>query len=294
MHDADAAAHDAPPHDAPSNAAPPFEIRNVRFPVEPTRIPRDWHGGRRAVSRFFDNLSIFFPAGERFFVTAVNAHREHVTDEALARDVRLFAGQEGCHGREHVRYNDMLRAHGYPVDAMEGRVVRLLARVTRVTKKRWRLAITCALEHFTALMAHMILSDARMLAGADPVMAALWRWHAAEENEHKAVAFDVYRAAGGTYPERALIMAAATVIFWAKVLEHQVRLARVDGTLFSVREWAALVRYLFVEPGGMLRLLKPYLAYYRPSFHPWQLDNSALLEQWKAEYASSPVYRSAA
>jgi predicted metal-dependent hydrolase len=114
-----------------------------------------------------------------------------------------------------------MRAARYPVEAM-GAGERLLARATRRTTPRGRLAATSALEHFTALLAHFVLSDPRLLEGAHPVMAALWRWHAAEENEHKAVAYDVYRQTGGGYIERAAAMAIATVIFWAKVVEHQI------------------------------------------------------------------------
>jgi uncharacterized protein len=65
---------------------------------------------------------------------------------------------------------------------------------------------------------------------------------------------------------------------------------RLDGTLWSVREWGRLVRFLFVEPGGMLRLLPKYLDYFRPRFHPWDHDNRALLEAWKDELASTPEY----
>ena len=248
---------------------PTLEVRNLRFAVE-SGVPRAWHGGRRSVTVFFDNLSIFFPAGERFFIASVNAHRGQVKDAKLLADVRTFAGQEGCHSREHVRWNQALAARGYPIEAMEGRVERLLERVARRTPKRWQLGITCALEHFTALMAELLLRHPALLEGADPNMADLWRWHATEESEHRAVAFDVFRAAGGTYVERALTMVGATVIFWAKVLEHQVRLMSVDGIASSPREWAALARFLFVRPGGMLGLVGPYLRYYRPGFHPWK------------------------
>jgi uncharacterized protein len=86
-------------------------------------------------------------------------------------------------------------------------------------------------------------------------------------------------------------MVFATIIFWAKVFEHQVRLMHVDGTLWSAREWVALYRYLCVSPGGLQRLIPAYLDYYRPSFHPWQHDNRALLEAWKGELQTSSVYR---
>jgi predicted metal-dependent hydrolase len=269
--------------------APELQVRNLRFDVS-DEVPRYWHGGKRSVSLFFDNLSVFFPAGERFFIAAVKAHAGQLTDPKLIEQTRAFCAQEGIHSREHIRYNEMLRGHGYPVEAMERRVERLLAGATRRTTPRGRLAATCALEHFTALLAHFLLSDDRLLEGAHPVMAALWRWHAAEENEHKAVAYDVYRQTGGGYIERALAMIFATVIFWAKVFEHQVRLMRAEGLLFSGREWYALFRFLFIHPGGIHRMFWPYLEYYRPSFHPWQLDNRSLLDAWKAELEASPSY----
>jgi predicted metal-dependent hydrolase len=38
------------------------------------------------------------------------------------------------------------------------------------------------------------------------------------------------------------------------------------------------LNFLFVDPGGMFKLWRKWLDYYRPSFHPWDLDNRQLLE----------------
>jgi predicted metal-dependent hydrolase len=260
------------------------EARNRSFDVD--AAPRHWNGGRRAVTNFLDGLSIFFPVGERFFVASVNAHRSCVKDAELQRAVRAFCAQEGFHGREHDRYNAMLASRGYPVAALEAKVERLLARIERVLPPRARLAATCALEHFTSLMARALLGDPRTLEGADPAMAALWRWHAAEEIEHKTVAYDVFEAAGGTWAERCTIMALATVIFWAKVIEHQLRFMRSDGILASPREWASLLRFLFVAPGWVPGLVRPYFQYYRRGFHPSQIDDRALLDEWRTTGAA--------
>lgn len=257
----------------------PIIPRDLRFAVED--LPRYWHGGRRSVTIFFNNLSVFFPEGERFFITSVKAYAERAEALGLGPAVRAFCQQEGYHSREHVRYNEAVAAHGYPVAEMEGRVKRLLRGVRRRAPRRRQLAVTCALEHFTAIMAHLLLSDDRMLKGAPPAMAALWRWHAAEENEHKAVAFDLFTAVRGRYIERVVVMLVATVIFWFKILEQQARMMAADGILTSWREWAALGRFLFVEPGGMRPLFWHYLTYYRPGFHPWDLDNRDLLRAWQ-------------
>jgi predicted metal-dependent hydrolase len=265
------------------NALP--EVRNLRFALT-GGIPRHWLGGRRSATTFFDNLSVFFPLGERFFVASVHAHEDHVTDPKLRAAMRAFCGQEGVHSREHVRYNEMLTSKGYPVPEMESRVKRILTRVARRAPPRRQLAITCALEHFTALLGQLVLTDPRILDDADATMAALWRWHSAEENEHKSVAYDVYEAVGGTYNERVLIMLATTVVFWGKVLEQQARMMKVDGTASSPREWAELVRFLFVEPGGMFGVARHYFDYFRPDFHPDDIDSAALTEAWKETYAA--------
>ncbi|MBX3250119.1 MAG: metal-dependent hydrolase [Myxococcales bacterium] len=265
-----------------ADSQPSIEVRNRSFPIGPA-IPRDWHGGRRSVSRFFDNLSVFFPEGERFFMRSLQAFRHVVADDpAMRRAIRDFCAQEGIHGREHERYNASVRDAGYPVEAMEARVTRLLAFVQRVLPKRAQLGATAALEHFTALMGHVILERPEIFADAHPTMRELWLWHAAEENEHKAVAYDVYLAAGGNYPERAVIMALASIIFWAKVIEHQARLMRVDGDLFSPRAHAELLRFLWLEPGGMGKMWRLWLEWFRPSFHPNDIDSGPLLEAWRA------------
>jgi uncharacterized protein len=263
------------------HAQPTLEVRNPKFAIGDD-VPKQWHARSRSVTAFFNNLSSLFPVGERFFIASVKAHRDRVSDETLLAAIEGFCGQEGIHGREHVRYNRMLIDQGYPVAEMEESVVSLLSFVSSVLPMRSQLAATCALEHFTALLAEVILGEPKLLEEAHPVMAELWRWHAAEENEHKSVAFDVYEAAGGWYGERVAIMWLATVVFWAKVFEQQARLMRADGDLFSPGAWGSLVDYLFFRPGGMFRLARLYLAYYRPGFHPTDIDATALLERWKA------------
>lgn len=268
---------------AEGSQRPPIEVRNLRFAV--SDAPRYWHGERRAVSIFFDNLSIFFPAGERFFMTSVKRYQKRLDDEALLRDVIAFCGQEGIHGREHERYNEVIAARGYPVEAMEARVVRLLAFAKRTMFPRWQLGITCALEHLTATLGQEVLSNDRILEGAHPAMAALWRWHAAEETEHKSVAFDVFEAVHGTYAERAATMVIASGFFWVKVIEQQARMMHADGCLGSASAWGSLARFLFIHPGGMHRLALAWLDYFRPGFHPSDRDSSDLLARWRARAA---------
>jgi hypothetical protein len=268
-------------------------VRNLRFALDGA-IPKYWHGGRRSPTIFLDNLSVFFPAGERFFVRAVRAHQDFVKDEALMKDLRTFCAQEGVHSREHERMNEVVRAHGYPIEDMEKRVEAVLNRVTERSSDILQLGVTCALEHFTALMGELLLGNRGLLEGAHPSMVALWNWHAAEENEHKNVAFDVFKAAGGSYPMRALTMIGATFIFWTKVIEQQARMMKTDGIHLSVAEWMGLVRFLFIKPGGLAPLFPLWLEYFRPNFHPSQIESDGLVEEWRREFARDAVYAQSA
>jgi predicted metal-dependent hydrolase len=274
--------------EVPMPQASTLQVRNLRFALDES-IPRFWHAAGRSVTTFYNQLSILFPAGERFFVASVKAQRQHLCDPELQRQVRLFCGQEGVHAREHVEYNAMLRGQGYPIPAMERRVERILGLVARVLTLRGQLAATCALEHFTATLGELLLSDPRKLADAHPTMAALWRWHSAEEIEHRAVAFDVYKAVGGGYLRRAVIMLLATIIFWAVVILQQAQMMHADRMLFSIREWRALIRYLFIKPGGMGRVFRLSLHYYRPDFHPQQRNLDPLVQAWQTAQSQVPA-----
>lgn len=254
-------------------------IRNARFSLDD--VPRAWLGGRRAVSIWFDNMSTLFPLGERFFVQTVKHYMPMLEDPALREAAQQFCGQEAMHGREHERYNDRSRSFGYPVDRMEAHTKRLLGLARKVFTPRQQLGVTVALEHYTALMGHTALGHPGILADADATMRALWRWHAVEENEHKAVAFDVFQAVGGTYGERVGTMAITTLFFWYAVLYQQTLMMRAEGILGSVSEWRSLVDYLFRNPGGMGQMFVMAAEYFRRDFHPNDFDSAALLAEWR-------------
>ena len=90
------------------------------------------------------------------------------------------------------QFNKRALEAGYDLSALEARVERRLA-ISRAAGRRSSTSPRpCALEHFTAILAHQLLGNPRHLAGADPESAALWRWHAIEEIEHKGVAYDTW------------------------------------------------------------------------------------------------------
>lgn len=261
-----------------------IEVRDLRFPLD--SVPRDWHPAGLAVTAYWDQLSVFFPVGETFFVRSVRHYAGQLPEGPLREEVAAFSAQEGIHAREHVSYNTHLANQGLPINRLEGIVRAILGRTQRVLSPRKQLAITCALEHFTSLMGEFILARTDTLEGADPTMKQLWRWHAAEENEHRSVAFDVYKAVGGTWFERSRLMVLTSIFFWGLVTLQTVVFMKHRGALFSAREWWKLFRFSFIEPSALGSLIRPWFSYFARDFHPAQRGGLELVEAWKRSVAA--------
>ena len=263
--------------------------RDVKFDVDGCDV-RTWHPHGLHVAHFFNALSLFFPEGESFFIDSVRHYRDRIRSAKLQGEVQGFLGQEAMHSREHRRYNAALAAAGLPAKELDEELRTILDEVRGRFGPEEALAMTIALEHFTAIMADVALSDDRTFAGADPRFAAVWRWHAIEETEHKAVAYDVYREVVGTgrraYWRRVRVMLLTTIGFWADVTRYTIRLARADGAGADVRGWWRLFSFLWVKPGGMWRMWRLWLDYFKRDFHPWQHDNRRHVEEWKEAYAA--------
>jgi len=243
----------------------------------------DWFGDHPFKTAWFNAMSITFPLGEKFFIDSVRHFADRIEDPTLQAHIRGFCGQEGFHRREHQRYNETLcRARGYRLDVMEGRLENNIRRAYRFMSPPQRLAATAALEHITAIMAESALSaDSPMIDEAPDAMRALWQWHAAEELEHKSVAFDVYRAVGGTERMRKRAMRQATFFLLLDVLMGVVHMLRKDGKLWHLRLWADGWKFLFFKGGILRRVWPAYKEYYRDGFHPWHRDTRALLAYWQ-------------
>jgi predicted metal-dependent hydrolase len=244
----------------------------------------DWFGNHAFKTAWFNAMSITFPLGEKFFIDSVRHFVPQIEDPKLAEDIRGFCGQEGFHRREHQRYNEALcRLRGYDLQLMEGRLERNIRRAYMFMSPLQRLAITASIEHITAIMAESALSDDDpMLGHADSAMQALWQWHAAEEMEHKAVAFDVYRAVGGTEKMRRRAMRQSTFFLALDIGLGLVHMLRRDKNLWNLRLWREGWEFLFFKGGILRRVWPAYKEYYRVGFHPWDRDTRPLLESWQA------------
>jgi len=232
-------------------------------------IPRFWLGGDPFKTRFFEAMSMTFPDGERYFIDSVRRYRDQVADAELAAQVKSFMYQEGQHGMVHTQFNDRLRAQGIAVDKILDYARGKIEGFKRDFSPAFNLGKTAGAEHMTAMMAHGFFSTG-LLKDADPRVRAMFAWHAVEEIEHKAVAFDVYeKVARGGYWTRVLSMLHTSVLFSLHVLLITRYLLNVDGK-GGLRTWLKGLWWLYGWGGLYPRLMPHYLVYFLPSFHPWK------------------------
>jgi uncharacterized protein len=274
-------------------------------PTDLTITPRDrrfgrgastdrwWLGGNPVATALYNALSATFPKGEAFFVESVRNFREDVPPR-LESEIRAFVTQEVMHSREHVAFNKRAQDAGYDLTPLERRVDDRLALV-RSKPPIAALAATMALEHFTAILAHQLLSDPRHLAKADPESRALWRWHAIEEIEHKGVAYDTWLHATRSWPRfkrwsvKARVMLLVTRNFLVDRTAGTLELLRQDG-ITGPGAWARLFWYGWVRPGMFRKVFAAWASYFMPGFHPWNHDDRALIGQAESELKSEPAY----
>jgi len=250
-------------------------IRRMSFDWSQLR-DRRWFGGDPFLTHLVEALSLTFPLGERFFVDAVKRFRGELALLDMDADIRAFIGQEAHHGRAHETFNAWL-SEGVPDAAsLEARVARTLEEGRAKMSPMQQLAVTCALEHFTAVMAELLLGNAVLREKIHPDVRRLLVWHAIEETEHKAVAFDVYQKMGGSYVMRAIVMIDVTITLFATTGALQAQLMRASGS--SRKLGRALHTF-----GWLARIVPPYLAYYRPGFHPWDRNPLEALESARVE-----------
>ncbi len=240
-------------------------------------VPIDF-AGDPAISTFFVALSCLFPDGEKFFITSVRHYLDQIKDPLLLEQISGFIGQEGMHARQHIEFNRWLESRGYPIKKQLLRVKFGTSAMRRWLPKRLQLAITIAVEHFTASMASVTLNHGdEILAKWDPKARAVWEWHGIEEAEHKAVAYDVYMAIGGGYFLRSFSMFLGTLIFISQIVITQYSSLRATGNLKWQVIWQGSKTVW--HKNGLFRLMFPlWLTYFKPGFHPWQEDNRAQID----------------
>ena len=245
-------------------------------------IPKYWFGGNKIITHLENTFSILIPPGELFFIRSVRNYADRADeDPEFAKLVQAFIQQEGHHTRAHIEFNRHFAHHGIDVVREEAYAAKVMERASRWLPKKIQLGITVFFEHLTATGAHMLFAEPELAKQMDPEALRFWRWHAAEELEHKAVAFDLLRRAGGGYFTRMISVLVGLLWFGPAFAIMARRMIKADP--------APMTDEMRAQAKALDRLARKIqtpllLAYFKPSFHPWDQHDEAYV----AEFYASP------
>mgnify|MGYP000020572450 CR=1 FL=1 len=143
------------------------------------------------------------PAHIEPFLIKVMVKAKKVLDskhEQLHKDIEIFNKQEVQHCKQHVAFNKKLYELGYPEMAdLEEPYKNDYERFLKEKSLRFNVAYCEGFEAMGSAAAQVYFEDlAEYLDGADEEAMNLWKWHLAEEFEHREVCADVYRTLFGS------------------------------------------------------------------------------------------------
>ena len=235
-------------------------------------VPRRWFADLAVASHIVNGVNLLFPAGERFFVRSVHHYYDQIQDPLLREQVKGFFGQEGRHAQAHERFFEVMESQGYQIADFLAMYEKLMyGGLEPKVSPELRLAVTVALEHYTAIMAENVFREA-LLDRAHPTMRGLLLWHAAEEIEHRAVAFDVLKAVAPSYPLRMAGLAMATLAlggFWIAATGMLMKQDWDKGERGAVKAFRKVDKPGSIVDRVFLRGIREYI---RRDFHPSQND----------------------
>lgn len=280
--------------------------RQVKFDWQQSVL--HWLPNDAFASHIINEFSYLLQAGEFFFCRTFSQALPQVTDERLKADVQAFIRQEAIHARAHeVSIHQYLNTHGIDLAPFDRQNHWLFSHalgndpfgrpLPAALQKQWlilRVGVIAAVEHFTcAFGVYGLESSGWSREGVDPMVVDLFRWHGAEEIEHRTVAFDLYRHLGGNLPTRAVLMLVVVPILLGLIAQGTADMIAQDehypGTRTRAwqprfwRNWMASARRdNFVSPFWFIGHAMRFM---HPNYHPL---HEASTEQALAYIHASP------
>lgn len=274
---------------SPTPAGLHIQSRNRHFSSAAIERRR-WVGGDPFASAFFNALSVTFPKGEIFFIESLKKFRNRVPPK-LQSEIRAFIQQEATHSREHHCFNQHLGDCDLDISRLEQTVVDVVNAI-RIMPEISHLTATMCIEHITAILSAEVIANPRHFEHADDQQRKLWLWHASEEVEHKGVAYDTWVHVTRDWNPlkrwyvRSRFMAKISLGFTINRIKGVLDLLRQDG-ISGLRAWTGLAHYALAGPAPFRRVIRPWLQFFKPGFHPWDIDDRHLIQLAESEYEAA-------
>ena len=253
----------------------PFEFTDAIAPV--------WNPTQHEWSHMLNGASLTMPYLEPFLNRTMRAALPLIDDAHLREDIDGFVRQEAQHFSNHRRYNEMLKANGYPELADTERTFEEDYEALEKRSLEWRLAYSAGFETMTIGVTDWLVNDREALfQNADPTVTSLVLWHMVEEAEHKSVAYDVFQAVSGNYWLRVGSLLWGSLHVGLMSRRAYIAMLKKDGLWKDwrtrLRLWKMVGRFFLKAGGAMVQGLKP-------DYHPDNVADPVWVDQWRHAYA---------
>ena len=237
-------------------------VRRIPFEFPDDLNPR-WNPRQHEWSHMVNGASLVMPYLEPFLIHTMREAIKQFDDPLVLEEARGFIAQEAQHYKAHRRYNEVLKANGYPQLAdVEAAMDRSYERMKARRSLAFRQAYSCGFESMTLGLTRWLISDrVKLFAHSDSRVASFILWHMVEEIEHKRVAYDVYQAACGGYWQRCLgvFTGSLDVFRWSR--RACITMLKADGVWRDLRSrmrlWRRTAEFAATVLPGALRSALP-------------------------------------
>ncbi len=257
-----------------SSTTPDLIVRRIEGDFSKAKI--QWIEKDPELAQFWNAVSLGLPLLEGHLIQALADAKDYLPEDRtdLIGDCDLFVKQEQNHTLAHLKFNRVVKASGFYPDA--DRYIDKLKKEYQAFKKEKDLdfcmhyaegfeTVGPILAEYFLVQANKRLKD----GGTDLVTLSLWRWHLAEEYEHRCCAFNVVEALYGSWFKRVkgIVFALSHLLSFViplseYMLREDVKTGRIEagfkGKWRKFRSYSGMV--VFVLP----RVLRAFSPWYNP------------------------------
>lgn len=264
-----------------------MDVRKVQIDFSDASV--HWCPDSPEWAHIWNAMSTAVPALEQFLIKVVRQAGAQLPDsapDAQRKDIADFIAQEGRHFRLHMTWNKMLAERGYDFEAAEKKLRADYERYLEKKGQKFCLAYCEGFETFGPILATLFFEhSADMMKEWDEPSCHLWRWHIAEEFEHRTVVNYSYKYIYDDYWTRiyALWFAAVHLFKYAlgvgwTMTRHDLKVGNLKDKLRSHLRFAKATARI---GGGVLPLMLRRA--HRRDYDPGTLPAPAMVLELLAE-----------
>jgi predicted metal-dependent hydrolase len=260
-------------------------------------LPRYWFDGSPLKTHFMNGMSIVVPILEYSVIHTLKDSQKFIKDPELKAQVLEMIAQENWHAYSHRKYNMWLAEQGLPSIRLSSKFMKEQQRAKKVADRifgqRFWLSAVIAGEHNIAVFIDYLFKRPHLIEQMHPHFRQAFVWHFLEELEHKGTSMDIWYESREQENRKKwrlnVTVFLQAIAFDYRVLRNMFALLRHDKQLWKWRTLKDGMSFFFGSDGMFFKTFSTWAQFFRSDFHPWDHDNSHLLNQYSKLFVENDL-----